>query len=56
MELSKDLRLAVSVFQRTKEETFPSLKKYSLVAQENNSVKEANVKMERLYAEVDDPD
>ena len=32
LDVSKDLKLSVSVFSRSKEETFPTLKKQSLIA------------------------
>ena len=32
MDLAKNLKLAVQIFSRTREETFPTLKKQSLVA------------------------
>ena len=56
LDLAKNLKLAVQIFSRTREETFPTLKKQSLVANESVSAKDGLVKLDRTYAEVDDPD
>ncbi|TNV73932.1 hypothetical protein FGO68_gene16167 [Halteria grandinella] len=56
LDLARNLKLAVQIFSRTREETFPTLKKQSLVATESASAKDGLVKLDRSYAEVDDPD
>ena len=60
LDLAKDLKLAVQIFSRTREETFPTLKKQSLIAPSVNegstNAKEGLIKLDRSYAEVDDPD
>ena len=56
LDIAKNLKLNVQIFARTKEETFPSLKKCSLVASESQSAKDGLVKMDRQFAELDDPD
>jgi len=60
LDLAKDLKLAVQIFSRTREETFPTLKKQSLIAPSINdgsvNAKDGLVKLDRTYAEVDDPD
>ena len=56
LDLSRDLKLAVQIFSRTREEVFPTLKKQSSVAQESTNAKDGLVKIDRNAAEVDDPD
>jgi hypothetical protein len=56
LDLSKDLKLAVQIFSRTREETFPTLKKQSSVAPDSINAKDGLVKVERSAAEIDDPD
>jgi hypothetical protein len=56
LDLAQGLKLNVSIFSRTREETFPTLKKQSLVAGESANAKEGLVKIERTLAEVEDPD
>jgi len=56
LDLAQGLKLNVQIFSRTREETFPTLKKQSLVAQESASAREGLVKVDRSLAEVDDPD
>ena len=60
LDMAKDLKLAVQIFSRTREETFPTLKKQSLIAPSLNdgstSAKDGLVKLDRTFAEVDDPD
>jgi hypothetical protein len=56
LDLAQDLKLGVTIFSRTKEETFPSLKKMSMVAEETKYANQGLVKMDRQYAETDDPD
>ena len=54
--MSKDLKLAVQIFSRTREEVFPTLKKQSSVAPESTNAKDGLVRIDRNAAEVDDPD
>lgn len=56
LDIASDLKLAVQIFSRTKEETFPSLKKQSLIAGESTNAKEGLVKIDRQLTELDDPD
>lgn len=56
LDISKNCKLNVSIYSRTREEVFPTLKKHSLVADESQSAKEGLVKVERQLAEIDDPD
>ena len=53
-ELAEDLSLGVQIYPRTREETFPSLKKFSKVADKNNAASAAGVSVQRTYTEVDD--
>ena len=50
------MKLNVTIFSRTREEVFPTLKKHSTIADESKNAKEGLVKLERQYAEIDDPD
>ncbi len=54
--LSDKAKVSVRVFGKTREEKLPSLKKYSLVAEESKDINEGKVKMDRTYALADDPD
>lgn len=56
LDLAAQLKLSVQIFSRTREETFPTLKKQSLVAAESASAREGLVKLDRTLAEVDDPE
>mmetsp|Transcript_28428 Transcript_28428/g.21238 ORF Transcript_28428/g.21238 Transcript_28428/m.21238 type:complete len:141 (-) Transcript_28428:1131-1553(-) len=56
LDISSSLKLGVQVYARVKEEPFPTLKKCSLVAEQSKSDKEGLVKIDRQYAEIDDPD
>lgn len=47
LDLAQDLHLGVQVFSRTREETFPSLKKFSKVAPESDGVDAAKVVLDR---------
>lgn len=47
LEISEDLNLNVQIFSRTREETFPSLKKYSKVIDENSSLDVGKVIIDR---------
>ena len=53
-DLSQDLQLGVQIYPRTREETFPTLKKFSKAAQKSNSVNDAGVSLQRTYTEMDD--
>ena len=55
-DLSTDLKLGVQVYPRTREETFPTLKRFSKVAEKNPEADASGVKLERTYTEVDDPE
>jgi hypothetical protein len=54
LDIAEDLNLQVQIYSRTREETFPSLKKYSKVVDDNASVSVANVKLDRQFTEVED--
>ena len=55
-DLAQDLKLGVQIYPRTREETFPTLKRFSKKAEANPSADACAVKMQRTYTEVDDPD
>jgi len=44
-DLAKDLKLGVQVYPRTREETFPTLKRYSKVAEKNPASDAQNVSL-----------
>lgn len=46
----------MQIFTKTREESLPSLKKYSKNLPENDSADHGKIVIERTYAEVDDPD
>jgi hypothetical protein len=48
--------VAVQIFTKTKEESVPTLKKYSKNLPENDSADACKIKLERTYTEIDDPD
>jgi hypothetical protein len=56
LAIAEDLSLNVQVYSRTREEPFPSLKKYSKLVPENQSLDSGKVQMERQYTELEDPD
>ena len=56
LDVSQDLNIGVQVYARTKEELFPTLKKFSKVAEKNSNVDASVVEMQRTFTEVDDPD
>jgi len=56
LDLAQDLQLGVQIYPRTREETFPALKKFSKVAEKNNAADAAGVSLERTYTEIDDAD
>lgn len=56
LDISQDCKLAVNIFARTKEESFPSLKKYSKVVEDNSALEAGKVTVDRQYTEVDDTD
>ncbi len=53
-DLAEDLQLGVQIYPRTREETFPSLKKFSKVAGKNSAADAATVSLQRTYTEIDD--
>ena len=55
-DVAEDLKLGVQIYPRTREETFPTLKKFSKVAERNNAASAAGVTLQRTYTEVDDAD
>ena len=55
-DISKDLKLGVQIYPRTREETFPTLKKFSKVAPKNSGADASGVSLQRTYTEVDDAD
>ena len=55
-DLAEDLHLGVQIYARTKEETFPALKKFSKQAEKNNSVDQGGVTLQKTYTELDDAD
>lgn len=61
MDLAEDLKLGIQIYPHTKEEVFPTLKKFSKVALEEaeangTSLTKGGVKVDRQYTECDDPD
>jgi hypothetical protein len=54
LDISDDLSIGVSIYSRTREEAFPSLKKYSKVVDETPGLEGGKVILDRQYAEVDD--
>ena len=54
LDLSKDLQIGVQIYTRTREETFPSLKKYSKNVEFDTDVNKGKVELQREYTEVDD--
>lgn len=55
-EMSTDLKIGVQVYTKTKEESLPSLKKFSRNVREDPQEGAGAVKLERTYTEVDDPE
>ena len=56
LELSKDLAVGIQIFTKTKEESIPSLKKYSKAIPESNDAGAGKITAEKTFHEVDDPD
>ena len=56
LQLASDLNVAVQIFTKTREESLPSLKKYSKNLPENDSADHGKIVIEKTYTEVDDPD
>jgi hypothetical protein len=56
LAISQDLKLGVNIFARTKEESFPTLKKFSKVAEPNAGLDSSKVVLKRDYTELDDTD
>lgn len=46
----------MQIYSRTREEAFPSLKKYSKVVDDDPSITVGKVRLEREYTEVEDAD
>lgn len=53
-DISHDLKLGIQIYPRTREETFPTLKKYSKVADRNTEASASGVALQRTYTELDD--
>ena len=47
LDLAKNCKLNVQIYSRTREETFPTLKKHSLVADDSTNAKDGLVKIDR---------
>ena len=56
MDICSDLKVAVQVFTKTREETLPTLKKYNKNLTENPSVNANLISVQRTFTEADDPD
>ena len=56
LDISPELKIAMQIFTKTKEETLPSLKKYNKNLPEEKSADHGKIVMEKTYTEVDDPD
>ena len=56
LDIAPDLKLAVQIFTKTREEVLPSLKKYSKNIPENDKAETGKIVIQRTLAEVDDPD
>ena len=54
LDLSKDLQVGVQIYTRTREETFPTLKKYSKNVDFDPDLNQGKVELQREYTEVDD--
>jgi len=54
LQIAADLHVAVQIFTKTKEETLPSLKRYSKNVPENDSADHGKIVIEKTYTEVDD--
>lgn len=54
--ISGDLAFQVQTFTKTREESLPTLKKYSKNVEERDDAEWAKVKAERKFSEIDDPD
>jgi len=56
LAISEDIKLGVKIFSRTKEDAFPSMKKYSKVAEQSSALEAGKVALRRDYTELDDTD
>lgn len=56
LEISSELRIRVKSFIKTKHESFPTMKKTSLIAKELEDPETTEVEMERTYFSIDDLD
>lgn len=54
MDIAQDLKLGVQIYSRTKEEPFPTFKKYSKTGTQDNSLETGKVLIQRDYTEMDD--
>ena len=54
LQIAADLHVAVQIFTKTREETLPSLKRYSKNVPENDSADHGKIVIEKTYTEVDD--
>jgi hypothetical protein len=54
--MAPDLKIGIQIFTKSKEESMPSLKKYSKNLPEEVDANQAKVQIERTYTEIDDPD
>ena len=56
LDISPELKLAIQIFAKTRQETLPSLKKYSKLPEECDKENAGKVSIEKTYTEIDDPD
>jgi hypothetical protein len=56
LDISQDLNLQVQIYSRTREEVFPSLKKFSKAVEESTSLSVGTVNLDRQYTEIEDTD
>ena len=56
MEIAPELKVAVQIFTKTREESLPTLKKYSKNVAEDDNIDAGKITVDRTYTEVDDPD
>jgi hypothetical protein len=56
LDIAEDLNLLIQIYSRTREESFPTLKKYSKVVDDNPSVDVGKVLLDRQYTEIEDAD
>lgn len=56
LDISADLKLGVQIFTKTREESLPTLKKYSKNVPDTDFQGAGKIIVEKTFAEVDDPD